>query len=671
VTVLVKDNRRRALPSDAARLTVAGGAITAPVPAPGSAAPSGTWSSTAADDAVHAPIYRRADRGVGWIVVAHLVLSAALAPVYGTWGAAAAVGATSALGFALSIWLAPGSLWTRYAAGITLQAFCALHIYQMDGLAEMHFFFFTSVTALIIYKDARALWPGVWLIIAQHTVFSYFHNADAHFGGRRFFEPHHVSVSKLAFHFGIALAQVAIASYCATALRRRTLADAAHRATLEEANARLAAQAEELERANVLLVQQAATLAGANDQLQDQAMELEAQAEELQAINEDIAVRSDALAAAMEALGSSESKLRRIADAGIVGLFYWDVAGGITQANHAFLSMLGYTQDDLAAGRVDWRRLTPPEFAEADAEKVAELVATGSHGAYEKTYYHKDGHAVPVMVASAFFEQSTERGVCICVDASDRARLLAAERAARREAELARAHAEQANAAKARFLATMSHELRTPLNAIGGYAELLEMGIQGPVTDGQQDYLSRVRRAQQRLLALIDDVLSFAKLEAGRMEFQTASVDVRALLAETEALVAPQIAARGVDYRPQLCDGLVARADARKVQQVVLNLLSNAVKFSDPGATLTLSARAEGEQVLVAVADTGRGIPPEQCEAIFSPFVQVDASLTRPAQGTGLGLAISRELARGMGGELTVESEVGVGSTFTLMLPRG
>ncbi|HET6762801.1 MAG TPA: ATP-binding protein [Longimicrobiaceae bacterium] len=233
--------------------------------------------------------------------------------------------------------------------------------------------------------------------------------------------------------------------------------------------------------------------------------------------------------------------------------------------------------------------------------------------------------------------------------------------------------AEAANRAKAEFLASMSHELRTPLNAIAGYADLLLLGVRGELGEEQRRDVERIRRSGQHLLSLINDILNFARIEAGQLHYDIERVRVAPLLADLEPLVTPQVTQRGLTLvmdRDAAPGDLAVRADEEKTRQILLNLVTNAIKFTEPGGRITLSWAREDARVAIRVADTGRGIAPEQQAQIFDPFVQVDRHLTSESQqGVGLGLAISRDLARAMGGDLGVESAPDEGSTFTLWLP--
>jgi PAS domain S-box-containing protein len=263
--------------------------------------------------------------------------------------------------------------------------------------------------------------------------------------------------------------------------------------------------------------------------------------------------------------------------------------------------------------------------------------------------------------------------------ALERARLYEAEQQTRREAQESRARADEArvradeaNRAKSEFLAAMSHELRTPLNAIGGYAELLEMGISGPITGEQHEQLERIRRSQQHLLGIINDLLNFSRIEAGQVEYHFAEVPIVDVVEAVGHMIAPQAHARGLRFEG-ICalQGAVVWTDRGKVEQILLNLLSNAVKFTPAGGEVVLVCdRATGDYVELTVRDTGIGIAPDQLERVFEPFIQVGRSLTSMSEGTGLGLAISRDLARALGGDIRVESALGKGSAFTLVLPQ-
>ena len=248
-------------------------------------------------------------------------------------------------------------------------------------------------------------------------------------------------------------------------------------------------------------------------------------------------------------------------------------------------------------------------------------------------------------------------------------RMEAQERAiddARRLAEV-----EGLSRAKSQFLASMSHELRTPLNAIGGYAELIEMGLGGSVSNQQREYLTRIRNSQQHLLRIINDLLNYSRIEAGKLHYDQEPVTLTSVIETVTGMIEPQTATKGLTLTAPPCpNSIVAIGDRLKIEQIVLNLVSNAVKFTPPGGSVTVSCRDGDDAVSLRVTDTGPGIPTERLDDIFEPFVQLGRSLSSGHEGAGLGLAISRDLARAMGGDVTVESVSGKGATFTLRLPR-
>ena len=376
----------------------------------------------------------------------------------------------------------------------------------------------------------------------------------------------------------------------------------------------------------------------------------------------DVTERRRAEAAVVE----SERQLRTMVDA-LPALAWTARADGyIDWYNAGWYAYTGTTPGEMAGW--GWQRVHDPAVLPAVLERWAASIASGAP--FEMTF--------PLRGADRRFRAFLTR-VAPVRDAAGRVIRWVGTNTDVEAERAARAEAEAANRAKSEFLSTMSHELRTPLNAIGGYAELLAMGIRGPVTEAQQEDLGRLLRANRHLMGLVTDVLNFTRLDAGQVEYAVADVSIAAIVADVEALVAPQFAAKGLRFDHDACGAdtpetpHAVRGDAEKVRQILLNLLTNALKFTAAGGQVALACETDrgAGVVRMTIADTGRGIPPHQLERVFEPFVQVDRHRTpERQQGVGLGLAISRDLARGMGGDLTAASVLDVGSTFTLTLPR-
>ena len=349
-------------------------------------------------------------------------------------------------------------------------------------------------------------------------------------------------------------------------------------------------------------------------------------------------------------------------------IFALDATGRVVSWNRGAERLKGYTRDEIV-GR-HFSTFYPQDAL--DAGKPAwELEVATRDGRVEDEGWRirKDGTRFWANVVITALRDRTGRLVGFAKVTRD---LTERREAETRALEAARrvADAEAANRTKSEFLAAMSHELRTPLNAIGGYADLIAMGLRGPVTEEQIADLEKIQRSQRHLLSIINDLLNFSRIEAGQVEYERVRVSLAESVATVTTFLVPQALDKEIELSVPPCpERLTALADRVKVEQVLLNLCSNAVKFTGPGGRVEVRCEARGAQVAVVVADTGVGIPPEQRDRVFEPFVQLGRGLTTQHEGTGLGLAISRDLARAMGGDLTLESEPGVGSVFTLLLP--
>ena len=367
-----------------------------------------------------------------------------------------------------------------------------------------------------------------------------------------------------------------------------------------------------------------------------------------------------------DALRDARQRVESIIDSIDDGLLVMDHAWRYTYFSRRAAEITGVRREDVLGGVV-WNFHLHAEGTKCH-ECYHRAVETGEPVHFEEFYPEPmnkwlEYHCYPGPEGlTVFFRDVTER------------------KAAEAERERLFTVAAEANTAKSAFLASMSHELRTPLNAIGGHVQLIELGLHGPVTARQTEALARVQQAQRHLLGIINDILNFARLEAAAVAFDVKAVRVGEVIDAARRMIEPQLAAKALVYEMRMPDPAPeALADPDKLVQILLNLLANAVMFTParqpdgaPGRiTVEVTVRDDAPHLVdIHVQDTGIGIPADKLQSIFEPFVQVAIKLSERNGGTGLGLAISRDLARGMAGELTVESTLGVGSTFTLTLPE-
>jgi PAS domain S-box-containing protein len=369
-------------------------------------------------------------------------------------------------------------------------------------------------------------------------------------------------------------------------------------------------------------------------------------------------------------LRESEMRLRAAVQSAPYPLMLHASDGEIMQLSEAWMTLTGYYSTPVTTTD-EWAALAFPESKEnpilprgtegldqpeGESKRLGEHVVRAADGKDRAWDFHR--------VALGSLPDGRRLWLTAAVDVTEYKQLVASERSARQEAE-------EANAAKSQFLATMSHELRTPLNAIAGYSELLKLELRGPITPEQREDLERIDRSQRHLLSLINDVLNFAKIEAGHVSVESKAMGLGNVIQSLREFVEPQLREKGLTF--SMAEDIPeseACADPDKVRQVLINLLSNAIKFTPPGGRIDLECSEDDKMLYLCVIDSGSGIPHDKLEAIFEPFVQVNRDYSSKHEGTGLGLSISRDLARRMGGDLTVTSTVGEGSEFVLSLPR-
>jgi PAS domain S-box-containing protein len=371
---------------------------------------------------------------------------------------------------------------------------------------------------------------------------------------------------------------------------------------------------------------------------------------------------------------ASEARFRRIYESGVLAIVFWTRDGRIVDANDAFLSMVGYSRAELEAGAIDWRAMTPPEFAPLDATAFAEMEAVGFCSPYEKEYVHRDGHRIPIELGAALAVGSKEDGVAWILDCSARAAAIAArdrsERALRRSIEqerLARAEAESAVRQRDDFLSVASHELRTPLTSLGLVIQLLERALRrGDDHAKLAGYVGRVRAQHLRVKTLVDDLLDVARIGSGRLPLGKAEVDLVALARDVVTRFEADAEIAKVALSLRAPESVRGRYDRARIDQVLTNLVSNALKYGGAAPVEVVVERDE-QVARIVVVDRGIGIAPEDQERIFDRFERAPSA--QAFGGFGLGLFITRSIVEMHGGHVAVESALGEGSRFTVTLP--
>lgn len=360
----------------------------------------------------------------------------------------------------------------------------------------------------------------------------------------------------------------------------------------------------------------------------------------------------------------ADARFRTLVDSSLIGIMVGDLKGTIYDANDAFLNLLGYSRDDIAAGRISWTSITPPLFHALDAKAILLLEEDGTCLPYEKEFLHRRGHHVPVVFGLTMLPEEQDRCICFVLDITERKRF-------ERELREARDAADAASYAKSRFLANMSHEVRTPMNAIVGLTELV---LRSSIGQKQSEYLKLVLESAESLLSVINDILDFSKIEAGKMELVDEPFWLRDAVVDAIRPFSLRAHEKGVelayDVDSSVPDAVVG--DPGRLRQVIVNLVGNAIKFTERGSVIVRATLDDTADDIVTihfqVSDTGIGIAPEKVASIFEAFEQADASTTRQYGGTGLGLAIAQRFIELMRGRIWVESTPGRGSDFHFMV---
>ncbi len=382
-----------------------------------------------------------------------------------------------------------------------------------------------------------------------------------------------------------------------------------------------------------------------------------------------LAAKQAAIQKGQEELACSQSRFQKLADSGAVSVVVSDKDGRFVDANDRFLTMLGYSRDQLVRGEVRWVGMTPLGWEHADDVARQQLAETGAFQTYEKEFFRKDGSRVPILIGGATI--GADQVISVVVDVTKQ-KELEDVRARSMKLEVENRRIQEATRLKSEFLANMSHELRTPLNAIIGFAELLFDDEVRPDMPQYKEFLGDILTSGRHLLKLINDVLDLSKVEAGKFEFHPDDVDPGMVMSEVIAIVRTAAASKQIRVEHEVDPALgKVFIDASRLKQVLYNYVSNALKFTPDRGRVVMRAKVDGANAFrIEVEDTGVGIAPHDIARLFTEFQQLDAGAAKTHAGTGLGLALTKRLVEAQGGSVGVRSVPGEGSVFHVVLPR-
>lgn len=339
-------------------------------------------------------------------------------------------------------------------------------------------------------------------------------------------------------------------------------------------------------------------------------------------------------------------KYKALFDSNMIGVASTDFEDTIINANDAFLSIIGYTQEDVAKGTVRWSTISPSKYNDADIEKINELLTHKTIIPFEKEYIHKDGYSIPVLVGAEAMDDSLTHGVCFALDISELKEL---ERK------------------KDDFIGMVSHELKTPLSIMKLYGDFLEKAIEDGASKSELlESTNEIQSQVDKLNVLINDLLNMARYQSSESVFATSAIELTGTI---KHVVDELSLLRGRTIRFGGTEIIYVNANIDRLSQVIINLVNNALRYSSTSTDITVGVHRDTECAYIDVIDKGMGISEENKSKIFERYYRINHADDYDDEGAGIGLFISNEIIKHHGGKLSVESELGKGSTFTISLP--